>query len=145
MTRAYGLLLCLYPRSYRQEFAAEMIKVFEQSAVERRKLGCVAFARFLMIEAGGLLKELGIQWFSALSRPSEHSGDFAPAADASLPAEIVEAQQRIRYNLRGMEYAIAHHQFERARFFSVADQKERDKLRALWLSYGLSGEPRTDA
>jgi hypothetical protein len=144
MTRAYGLLLCLYPESYRKTFAAEMTTVFEKSAREQRRLGWAAFLRFLIIEAAGLVKGSAIQWISALSRTGEHPGDLAPAGDSSLPDEIVQAQRRIQYNLHGMEDAIAHHQFERARLFSAADQKERENLRSLWLSHGLPGEPRTE-
>ena len=145
MVRAYGLLLCLYPAKYRRAFAGEMTAVFEQSAREHLSLGWAAFARFLILEAAGLVKGSITQWLYALSRPQQDAGDLAPVVDSSLPPEIVQAQQRIRNNLRGMEYAIAHHQFERARFFSAADQKERENLRSLWLSYGLPGEPRTEA
>lgn len=143
MTRAYGLLLCLYPKNYRKVFATEMTAVFEQSAREQRNLGWVAFTRFLAVEALCLLKGSGVEWVSTLSEHGEHIPDLASAADSSLPPEIIETQQRIRFNLCGMEHAIAHHQFERARFFSAADQKERENLRSLWLSYGLPGEPRT--
>jgi hypothetical protein len=144
MTRAYGLFLCLYPRSYRKAFAAEMAAVFEQSAHEQRSLGRLAFIHFLVVEAASLLWGSGIEWFSTLSDNGEHSCDLASAVDSSLPAEIIEAQQRIRYNLRGMEHAIAHHQFERARLFSAADRQARECLRSLWLSYRLPGEPRTE-
>lgn len=144
MTRAYGLFLCLYPRSYRKAFAAEMAAVFEQSAHEHRSLGRLAFIHFLVVEAASLVKGSGIEWFSTRPQYGEHTPDFASLMDSSLPAEIIEAQQRSRYNLRGMEHAIAHHQFERARLFSAADQQERECLRSLWLSYRLPGEPRTE-
>ncbi len=145
MTRAYGLLLCLYPENFRKTFAAEMTAVFEQSAREQRRLGRPAFVRFLIAEAAGLVRGSAIQWTSALSRSDEHPGGLTAAAESSLPEEVVAAQRRIQYNLRGMEHAIAHHQFERARFFSAADEKERENLRSLWLSHGLPGEPRTEA
>jgi hypothetical protein len=122
-----------------------MKAVFAQSAREHRSSGRAAFACFLIAEAGGVITGSGMQWLYTLSRSDDHPDDLATAIDSSLPAEIVQAQQRIRYNLRGMEHAIAHHQFERARFFSAADHKERRNLRSLWLSHGLPGEPRTEA
>jgi hypothetical protein len=103
-----------------------MKAVFAQSAREHRNLGWDALAGFLIGEAVGLIKGSGMQWLYTLSRSDDHPDDLATAIDSSVPAEIVQAQQRIRYNLREMEHAIAHHQFERARFFSAADQKERE-------------------
>lgn len=37
MTRAYGLLLLLYPRGYRVSFAREMKTVFAQAAESHRE------------------------------------------------------------------------------------------------------------
>jgi hypothetical protein len=145
MIRAYGFLLRLYPKDHQRVFAAEMAEVFEESAREHRAQGWLAFTGFILLEVAGLIKWSAAQWISNLTRRNDHTEILAIVGDASsnLPDEIIQTQQRIQHNLRRMEYAIAHHQFERARFFSVADQKERAHLCRLWESYGLEGEPQS--
>jgi ATP-dependent Clp protease ATP-binding subunit ClpC len=49
----------------------------------------------------------------------------------ALPAEISEAMKRIRFILQRMDSAIANHEFEKARFYSEEERKERETLRAL--------------
>jgi ATP-dependent Clp protease ATP-binding subunit ClpC len=55
-----------------------------------------------------------------------------------LPGEIGELQKRIKFIVHRMENAIANHEFEKARFYSEEERKERDNLRALREKYGLS-------
>jgi hypothetical protein len=55
MHHVYRMLLRLYSRDYRDEFADEMIAVFEQSAVERLAQGWRAYAGFLVREYAGLI------------------------------------------------------------------------------------------
>lgn len=55
MRRAYWMLLKLYPRRYRLEFADEMLAVFGQVAEERKAQGWLACARFFANECAGLL------------------------------------------------------------------------------------------
>ncbi len=144
MTRAYGLLLKLYPKDHRVLFEAEMMAVFDQAAEEHRRRGWFSFLRFAVAEVAGLIEDFGVQWLSASAR--RKSPDFLAVTEDSqseLPAEVVETQRRIQQNLRCMEYAIAHHRFDRARFFSTADEKERKHLQRLWTTYGLVGNPET--
>jgi ATP-dependent Clp protease ATP-binding subunit ClpC len=49
----------------------------------------------------------------------------------SLPEEVTEAQKRIRFIVHRMDSAIANHEFEKARFYSDEEKKERENLRAL--------------
>ncbi len=49
----------------------------------------------------------------------------------SEPREKVEIQKRIRFVTRQMENAIANHEFEKARFYSEEERKERENLRLL--------------
>jgi hypothetical protein len=145
MIRAYGLLLRLYPKDHRKVFAAEMIEVFKESAEERRERGWMAFFGFILVEAVGLIEGSALQWIATLTGRKD-GPDMLPIVgqpSSTLPAEIIQVQQRIQYNLRCMEHAIAHHQFERARYFSAADQQERENLCRLWKCYGLDGEPRS--
>jgi hypothetical protein len=55
MRRAYWILLQLYPRRYRAEFAEEMLAVFTRVAEERRAQGRLAYTRFFVNECAGLL------------------------------------------------------------------------------------------
>src|SRR6202167_6185622 len=55
----------------------------------------------------------------------------------SLPEEITEVQKRIKFIVHRMENAIANHEFEKARFYSDEERKERENLRALRDKYHL--------
>ena len=55
----------------------------------------------------------------------------------SLPEEITEVQKRIKFIVHRMENAIANHEFEKARFYSDEERKERENLRALREKYHL--------
>jgi len=50
---------------------------------------------------------------------------------ALLPREIRDVRMRIKFIVGRMERAIAEHQFEKARFYSDEERKERDNLREL--------------
>ncbi|HKF48191.1 MAG TPA: Clp protease N-terminal domain-containing protein [Terracidiphilus sp.] len=50
---------------------------------------------------------------------------------AALPEEFLEVQKRIRFVWHRLEAAIANHEFEKARFYSDEEKKEREKLREL--------------
>jgi ATP-dependent Clp protease ATP-binding subunit ClpC len=55
----------------------------------------------------------------------------------SLPEELTEVQKRIKFIVHRMENAIVNHEFEKARFYSDEERKERDNLRALREKYHL--------
>ncbi len=139
MTRAFGFLMRLYPRSHRAIFEQEMTAVFEEAANEHRKRGWVRFMRFVLAEVAGALTGCCAQWVLSVRRgEQEQRAAVAEAESSGLPPEIVQAQQRLQANLRRMEYAIAHHQFPRARFFSEVDRREREQLRQLREKHGLT-------
>jgi len=48
-----------------------------------------------------------------------------------LPEEITEVQKRIKFITHRMETAIANHEFEKARFYSEEERKEREHLQNL--------------
>ncbi len=54
------------------------------------------------------------------------------------PCEVIEAQRHVAFLLSRMEYAIAHHQFEKARFYSSEEYREREKLRLLKEQHGIN-------
>lgn len=123
MRRIYGALLRLYPRDHRTFFAAEMLAVLEKAAEERRGRGWAAFIRFTLAEVMGLLTGAGAEWVARLtSRP------LSPRLVHPLD-EVAEAQRHIDFILRSMDYAIANHQFAKARCLSEAERRAREKLR----------------
>jgi ATP-dependent Clp protease ATP-binding subunit ClpA len=64
-----------------------------------------------------------------------------PESRAELPAEIVEAHQRIESIVQDMENALASHEFEKARAASEAERREREKLGQLYQKYNLPDAP----
>ena len=55
----------------------------------------------------------------------------------ALPEEMVEVQKRIGFVLHRMENAIANHEFEKGRFYSDEERKERENLRVLREKYQM--------
>ncbi|MGA8672755.1 MAG: Clp protease N-terminal domain-containing protein [Terracidiphilus sp.] len=49
----------------------------------------------------------------------------------AAPAEILDVQKRIKFITNRLESASANHEFEKARFYSDEERKERENLRAL--------------
>jgi len=56
---------------------------------------------------------------------------------AAIPPELREIQKRIGFIVHRMEDSISNHEFEKARFYSVEERKERQNLRALRETYKL--------
>ena len=50
---------------------------------------------------------------------------------AAIPPEVREIQKRIGFIVQRMENSIANHEFEKARFYSMEEKKERQSLRVL--------------
>ncbi len=67
----------------------------------------------------------------------DEAGARVKLRQTSLPEEITEVQKRIKFIVHRMENAIANHEFEKARFYSDEERKERDNLRALRDKYHL--------
>jgi ATP-dependent Clp protease ATP-binding subunit ClpC len=71
----------------------------------------------------------------------DEAGAAAQLQQGSLPGEVVEVQKRIRLIEQRMEASIANHEFEKARFYSGEERKERDNLRRLREKYRLDDNP----
>ena len=123
-------LLRFYPAEYRDLFGDEIGAVLAETAREKRAHGRVAYGVFLLNEAVGLFAGCAIDWSAKFARSSAYMSTRALAAET--PAMSVdESEQRIRFLCKRMEYAIAHHDFESARFYSAEDRKERENLERL--------------
>jgi hypothetical protein len=131
MRRAYRFCLFLYPRRHRDQFAEEMLSVFEQASAEGREHRWTWYVRFAFSEVTGLVAGAAEAWL-APQRPVE-----TPTARSSyLPQELIEAQRRVDANIAGMVHAIANHQFERARVLSNQEREAREHLRILREKFG---------
>ena len=61
----------------------------------------------------------------------DEAGARVKLRQSALPEEISEVQKRIKFIVHRMESAIANHEFEKARFYSDEERKERENLRQL--------------
>src|ERR1039458_4545368 len=69
--------------------------------------------------------------------PIEEAAARVKLRQSSLPEEMIDVQKRIKFIVHRMENAIANHEFEKARFYSDEERKERDNLRALRDKYNI--------
>jgi len=69
------------------------------------------------------------------------AGAAAQLQRGSLPEEVVEVQKRLHFIAQRMESSIANHEFEKARFYSQEEQKERENLKQLREKYKLDNSP----
>jgi hypothetical protein len=133
MRRAYRFCLLLYPRQHRDQFAEEMLDVFDEASAERREPGWTWSVRFAFAEVAGLVAGAAEAWLSP--KPAQ---EVRPTPYSNLPHELFEAQQRVDANIAGMVHAIANHQFEKARDHSDAERRARESVRVLREKYGMN-------
>ena len=67
----------------------------------------------------------------------DEAGSRVKLRQTTLPDELAEVQKRIKFIVHRMENAIANHEFEKARFYSDEERREREHLRALRERYHL--------
>ncbi len=67
----------------------------------------------------------------------DEAGARVKLRQTTLPTEVSEIQKRIKFIVHRMESAIANHEFEKARFYSDEERKERENLRQLRERYNL--------
>jgi ATP-dependent Clp protease ATP-binding subunit ClpC len=65
------------------------------------------------------------------------AGAHVKLRNGEVPAEISEAQKRVRLLVHRIEDAIAHHEFQKARSYSDEEQKECENLRTLRAKHQL--------
>src|SRR5467141_4130469 len=61
----------------------------------------------------------------------DEAGARVKLRQASVPEEVGEVQKRVKFITHRMESAIAAHEFEKARFYSEEERKEKENLRGL--------------
>src|ERR1700739_1721133 len=67
----------------------------------------------------------------------DEAGARVKFRQASVPEEVAEVQKRVKFITHRMESAIAAHEFEKARFYSEEERKEKETLRGLRERYKL--------
>src|SRR6516162_4448723 len=67
----------------------------------------------------------------------DEAGARVKLRQASVPEEVGEVQKRVKFITHRMESAIAAHEFEKARFYSEEERKEKENLRVLRERYKL--------
>jgi ATP-dependent Clp protease ATP-binding subunit ClpC len=67
----------------------------------------------------------------------DEAGARVKLRQTTVPSEVSEIQKRIKFIVHRMENAIANHEFEKARFYSDEERKERENLRQLREKYNL--------
>ena len=67
----------------------------------------------------------------------DEAGARVKLRQTTLPEELSDIQKRIKFIVHRMENAIANHEFEKARFYSDEERKERENLRTLRGKYNL--------
>ncbi|HBY62174.1 MAG TPA: ATP-dependent Clp protease ATP-binding subunit ClpC, partial [Solibacterales bacterium] len=67
----------------------------------------------------------------------DEAGARVKLRQTTLPPDVADIQKRIKFIVHRMENAIANHEFEKARFYSDEERKERENLRQLREKYNL--------
>lgn len=126
LTRIYRFLLGLYPRDQRDQFGAEMEAVFRQAAEEHRSRGSAVYAWFAMREFAGLVAGAAAARLASLARRAP--AGYAITEPVVLPNDPREVERIVWVSIDRMVYAIAHHRFVEARFYSLQERKARARL-----------------
>jgi hypothetical protein len=136
------VLLRLYPREFRTLFAAEMTAVFERAARERQASGWFKFLLFALSETAGLVRGISREWVATVLRTRKHQLVEESRRDElleGLAAEIIEAQRQTNLLVDQFVYAIAHHQFEKARLYAREEQQARERLAEMLKKHNIDG------
>ena len=67
----------------------------------------------------------------------DEAGARVKLRQAMVPEDVAEVQKRVKFITHRMESAIANHEFEKARFYSEEERKEKENLRGLRERYKL--------
>jgi len=73
----------------------------------------------------------------------DEAGASVKLRQPAVPEEITGTQKRIKVLIQGMEAAIANHEFEKARRYSDEERRERETLRQLRDTCGVTQAPKS--
>ncbi len=131
MQQAYRAILRCYPAEHRAIFGQEILRTFEQAASENRRRGTAALC-FALAELTGLVTGLCKEWIAKWTGGDQYMrACHVPEENCDLPSEVVEMQKHLQLLLRRMEFAIAHHDFPKARLYCEEERAAREHLERL--------------
>lgn len=132
MQGLYRAILSLYPAEYQAVFAPEMIAVFKQTSIDLKRKGILTFILFAISECMGLLKGVVVEHTARWSTPDTYITPRCTSwEDLGNQTETVAGERRLEQLIRSMEFAIAHHDFPKARFYSNEERTARALLEQL--------------
>src|SRR5436189_1307066 len=67
----------------------------------------------------------------------DEAGARVKLRQTTLPADLADIQKRLKFIIHRMESAVANREFEKARFYSDEERKERENMRQLREKYNL--------
>ncbi len=67
----------------------------------------------------------------------DDAGAYVKLHRTPVPEEVREARKRVKLALRKVEESVANHEFEKARFYSDEERKQRESLRELEKKHGV--------
>ncbi len=67
----------------------------------------------------------------------DEAGAKVKLRECVLPPEVAEVQKKIKFILSRMEYAVLNHEYDKARFYSGEERKERENLQCISQKYQL--------
>lgn len=119
---------------------AEALEVLISAKDRHEKFHAVAYTddalRHAVLYAGVFVKDRHLP--DAALDLMDETAAYVNARPSHWPQEITDVQKRIRFIIARMENSIANHEFEKARFYSDEERKERDNLRELQKKHNIS-------
>jgi hypothetical protein len=121
----YRMLLCLYPYSFRRQFAEEMIEVFRQKTQSLVAVKGLVFTSFVFHEFIGLLLGAAGAWMMSIMPRKKHfvisipmlPKDHPTAEEAAL--STTELQQRLDARKANVDRAAAKGDLATARAYDA--------------------------
>jgi len=139
MRWVYRSLLRLYPEKYRQLFAEEMQATFEQAASDSGRKGRRAYAWFAVFELIGLARGALGEWTATLSAVETYLAGCSSEMDiAGAGSDVRDLQRRVQILIGRMEWAIANHDFPRARLYCEQERVAREELKRILRDPGVT-------
>ena len=101
----------------------------KQASAQSKRRGLPERVLFAVCECIGLLKGAVLQQAAKWAAPDSYITVRSTPRESTGPAnELVELQRRLEQLIRSMEFAIAHHDFPKARFYSDQERATRAHL-----------------
>jgi hypothetical protein len=138
MRSIYASILLFYPAEYKNVFGSEILSTVEEARRQLGTQGLLKRSAFICSETVGLLTGLIREWSAKwIHREAYITARCSVQGAAPGVTQISELEDRLRILIRNMEFAIAHHDFPKARFYSDEERTTRALLER------LTGGPRS--